>query len=71
MGQKRGSHPTRLNGAVMSNVGYRPRPSTILGCRCREGYHQIATRPKADGSEVRVKCLRADEWYTVDGSPIE
>ena len=32
---------------------------------------EITTRPRAGGVEVAVRYARADEWYTVEGSPIE
>ena len=32
---------------------------------------EVSTRPRAGGVEVAVRYARADEWYTVEGSPIE
>lgn len=32
---------------------------------------EVATRPRAEGIEVAVRYAGADEWYTVEGSPIE
>ncbi len=50
--------------------------STIGGVMTEEvgavtGELEVATHPKAGGVEVAVRYARADEWYTVDGSPIE
>lgn len=35
------------------------------------GNLEIATRPRAGIVEVEVRYAGADEWYTVEGSPIE
>lgn len=32
---------------------------------------EITTRPRAGGVEVAVRYAGADEWYTVEGSPIK
>jgi hypothetical protein len=32
---------------------------------------EVSTRPEAQGVEVAVRYSGADEWYIVDGSPIE
>ena len=32
---------------------------------------EITTRPRAGGVEVVVRYVGADEWYTVEGSPIK
>ena len=32
---------------------------------------EIATRPRAGSVEVAVRYAGADEWYAVEGSPIE
>ncbi len=50
--------------------------STIGGVMTEEvgavtGDLEVATRPKAGGVEVAVRYAGADEWYTVEGSPIE
>jgi hypothetical protein len=51
--------------------------STTGGVMTREvgaitGDLEIATRPKGEGViEVAVRYAGADEWYTVEGSPIE
>ncbi len=50
--------------------------STVGGVMTEEvgavtGDLEVATRPKAGGVEVAVRYAGADEWYTVEGSPIE
>ena len=50
--------------------------STIGGVMTEEvgavtGELEIATHPRARGIEVTVRYAGADEWYTVEGSPIE
>lgn len=32
---------------------------------------EITTRPRVGGVEVAVRYAEADDWYTVEGSPIE
>ena len=32
---------------------------------------ELATRPQTRGIEVAVRYAGADEWYTVEGSPLE
>ncbi len=32
---------------------------------------EVSTRPRAEGIEVTVRYAGADEWYAVEGSPIE
>ena len=34
------------------------------------GELEVATHPRARGIEVTVRYAGADEWYTVEGSPI-
>ena len=52
-------------------------PSTVGGVMTEEvgamtGDLEVATRPLAAGDiEVTVRYAEADEWYTVEGSPIE
>lgn len=50
--------------------------STVGGVMTEEvgaatGDLEVATRPKAGSLEVAVRYVGADEWYTVEGSPIE
>jgi hypothetical protein len=61
---------------VYSNEMRTTMASTVGGVMTEEvgavrGDLEIATRPKAEGIEVTVRYVGADEWYTVDGSPIE
>ena len=35
------------------------------------GYLEIATQPLADSIKVTVRYAEAEEWYVVEGSPIE
>ena len=35
------------------------------------GELEVTTHPRARGIEVTVRYAGADEWYTVEGSPIE
>ena len=52
-------------------------PSTVGGIMTEEvgavtGDLEVATRPvEAEGIEVTVRYTGAEEWYTVEGSPIE
>ena len=52
-------------------------PSTVGGVMTEEvgavtGDLEVATRPvEAEGIEVMVRYAGAEEWYTVEGSPIE
>ena len=52
-------------------------PSTVGGVMTEEvgavtGDLEVATRPlAAEGIEVTVRYAGAEEWYTVEGSPIE
>ena len=50
--------------------------STIGGVMTKEvgavtGDLDVATRPRAGGIEVVVRYAGAEEWYTVEGSPIK
>lgn len=49
--------------------------STTGGVTCREvgaitGELEVSTRRVPEGLEVNVRYAGADEWYTVEGSPI-
>jgi uncharacterized protein YcsI (UPF0317 family) len=52
-------------------------PSTVGGIITEEvgavtGNLEVATRPlEAKGIEVTVRYAGAEEWYTVEGSPLE
>jgi hypothetical protein len=50
--------------------------STLGGVMTKEvgavtGDLEVATRPRAGGVEVVVRYAGAEEWYTVEGSPIK
>jgi hypothetical protein len=50
--------------------------STVGGIMTKEvgaatGNLEVSTSPEAKGVEVAVRYSGADEWYLVDGSPIE
>ena len=50
--------------------------STIGGVMTKEvgaitGDLEVATRPRAGGIEAMVRYAGAEEWYTVEGSPIK
>ena len=59
-------HPNELRTVIASTLG---------GVMTEEvgavtGDLEVATRSRAGGVEVAVRYAGADEWYTVDGSPI-
>lgn len=68
MGQRGdGEHQNEACSAIASTVG---------GIMTQEGGAvtgdlELATYPRSDGVEVAVRYAEADEWYTVEGSPIE
>lgn len=61
-----GEHPNETRSIMASTVG---------GVMTEEvgvvtGDLEIATRPREAGIEVAARYLGADEWYTVEGSPV-
>jgi len=60
-------YPNEMHSTVMSTAG---------GVMTKEvgavtGDLEVATRPQTGAIEVAVRYGGADEWYTVEGSPIE
>ena len=62
-----GMHPNEIRSITASALG---------GVMTKEvgavtGDLEVATRLRAEGIEVVVRYAGADEWYTVEGGPIE
>lgn len=62
-----GTHQDETRSTVASTTG---------GVMTKEvgavtGDLEVATRPVAGGIEVAVRYAGADEWYTVEGGPVE
>jgi hypothetical protein len=60
-------HPSEARLTIVSTVG---------GVMTKEvgavtGDLEVVTRPRVGGVEVAVRYAGADEWYTVEGSPIK
>ena len=64
-------HLSTYEGELRSTIA-----STVGGVLTAEvgavtGYLELSTRPQAGGVEVEVRYAGADEWYTIEGSPID
>jgi hypothetical protein len=60
-------NPNEMRSTIVSTVG---------GVMTKEvgavtGDLEVVTRPRVGGVEVAVRYAGADEWYTVEGSPIK
>jgi hypothetical protein len=62
-----GEHQNEACSAIASTVG----GIMTQDVGAVTGDLELATYSRSDGVEVAVRYAEADEWYTVEGSPIE
>jgi hypothetical protein len=61
------AHPHETRSTIASTTG----GVTTKEVGAVTGELEVATRHRAEGIEVAVRYAGAEEWYTVEGSPID